>query len=509
MHSIKIKGEVSMIDILGNGVNNFIVFGTGEVSGKVIPLVEKECHISFCVDNDQEKWEKFFGQYIVKSPQIIKDYDCNVLVAVSTKYEIEIIEQLKRMGVSEEKIYFCRSILSDNTEYEIYPLSIEKLRGTDISLIQYDLFHMEEAETCCKKIMIFCSAYSVYTKQLIENMSSRYKDIEFSLLTSTKEYQDKINTNGLKHIYCFQTLRDLKTILDQLSEYDVMQLLWIEESWVYCYRLIRSKTKKLNLNVGGSDFYRANSVEREFKRKLIEKADCITAETEQTIQNFRGYYGEIAQKTGLLSYGMEVLDFIKENAYVPRDSIKKKFGFPSDKIIVTCGHNANRAHQHIKIIEAVDGLCEFIKKQLMLVFPMTYNQINGEYIREISNALEGKGIEFVILTKFMNFQEMAEYALISDIMIHVQTTDQLSATMLEEMCAGSIVIAGSWLPYRPLREMGIYFIDVDTISNVTETLQEVVLNMEIYKEECAKNKNIIEKHFTWDEQAPKWHALWE
>ena len=498
-----------MIELLGSSINSFVVFGTGEVCGKVIPLLEKKCHILCCADNDQRKWDSSFGKYNVKSPEIINDCDCDIIIAVSNKYEIDIIRQLVQMGVSKDRIYLCRQSWTDHDAYKIYPLNVENIRRTDIPLIQYDLFHAAEEKTSCRKVMILCSFFSVYAKQLIENISRRYIDIEFSLLTSAREYQDQMTAKELRHIYYYKTLRDLKTILEQLPVYDAMQLLWIEDSWVYCCRLIRTKTKKLNLNVGGSDFYRASVVERDYKRKLIEQADCITAETEQTVQNFKEYYGSIAQKTGLLSYGMEVLDFIKKNADASHSSIKKKFGLPEDKIIVTCGHNANRAHQHKKIIEAIGGMCESVKRQLMFVFPMTYGSRADGYISEVSDALQSEGLEYTMLTKFMDFQEMAEYAIISDIMTHVQTTDQLSATMLEEMFAGSIVIAGSWLPYHSLHEMGIYFLDIDTISDVTRTLQEVVFDIGIYKEKCAGNKEIIRKNYTWDEQASKWHALWE
>lgn len=479
-----------------------IIFGTGEVGKKVISLLEKECGILFCTDNDQSKWGKLFGGYIINSPEKIRDYDCGVVAAVSRKYENEVIGQLLQMGIREERIYFFR-------QDEIYPLDAKKMRGTGIPLIQYDLLHAREEKTGNRKVMVLCSAFSIYTKQLIENISARYTDIEFSLLTSAEENRDKILAASLKHIYCYHTLRDLKTILEQLPIYDAMQMLWIEPQWVYLRRLARARTKKLNLNVGGSDFYRADAALRDYKRKLIEKADRITAETKQTVWDFKSYYGEATQKMGLLPFGIEVLHVIKENIRVSRDGIKEKFGFPKDKIIVTCGHNANRAHQHIKIIEAVESLGENIKKQIMLVFPMTYNQIDEEYIKEVSDALDGKGIAHTILTKFMDYQKMAEYALISDIMIHVQTSDQLSSTMLEEMYAGSVVIAGSWLPYQSLHEMGIYFLDADTIPDVTGLLQDIVLNMEFYKEKCAGNREIIWKHSSWDEQAPKWHGLWE
>lgn len=494
---------------LGKNTHDIIIFGTGQVARKWIPLLEKEYRILFCVDNDAEKWGKKFGNYLIKPPCEIENYEYDVAIMTSGQYGKEIQNQLVQMGISDTRICKRRRIPLYNDEFELYPLNAEGVQETGLVLRQYDLLNSEESETGCRKVMIFCLFFSVYTKQLIENISKRYNDIEFSLLTRDVENKENIIAENLKHIYCYHTLRDLKTILDQLPVYDAMQLLWMEWEWAYFYRLIRTKAKKLNLNVGGSDFYRAGTEARDFKRKLIESADTITAETEGTIKDFKEYYGAIAQKTGLLPFGVEVLGYIKENADVSHDSIKKKFGIPTDKVIVTCGHNANRAHQHMDIIEAVSRLSENIKRQVVFVFPMTYNQVNEEYIKEVADSLEKNKLEYVILMKFMNFQEMAEYAMISDIMIHVQTTDQLSSTMLEEMYAGSIVIAGSWLPYKSLHEMGIYFLDVDAVSDVTNTLQNVVLNMEEYKKRCTGNSSIVWKHSSWEELASRWHMLWE
>lgn len=490
-------------------MRDIIIFGTGEYGRRMIPSVEKKNKILFCADNDAGKWGSAFRNYTIKSPQEIKNCKYDVVIMASLKYVKEITDQLMQMGISDDRIYCCHQLLSGGDEYEIYPLNEEYMQGTGLSLIQYDLLHSEESKIAGRKVMVLCTFFSVYTKQLIENMSKRYKDIEFSLLTTAAEYKENVIIENLKHIYCFQTLEDLKTILEQLPIYDAMQLLWIEWEWSYFYRLLRMKTKKLNLNVGGSDFYRADTADRDFKRKLIEKADIITAETEGTVKDFKGYYGAIAQKTGLLPFGVEVLDFIKRSGNISLDSIKKKFGIPADKIIVTCGHNASRAHQHIKIIEAVSRLPEDIKKQIVFVFPMTYDRAKEESIREVAESLEDSKLEYVILTEFMDFQKMAEYAMISDIMLHVQTTDQLSSTMLEEMYAGSIIIAGSWLPYKSLHEMGIYFLDVDTVSAITKTLHNVVLNLEEYKKKCVGNRDIVWKHSSWDELAPRWHMLWE
>lgn len=483
-----------------------ILFGIGKSGKEIISFLEKQYHILFLADNDKTKWGDMFKNYMIECPDKIKKYSCKVII-LSAKYGLEMKEQLEDMGVAKDRIYYCyRCEAEDGLQFEVRSLK-EQLKK---QLIQYDLFHAEENTTTRRKVLVLCIAYSVYTKQLIENISRRYDNVEFSLLTRAGENKEKINSRYLKHIYQFNTTIDLKMILEQLPVYDAMQLLWIEEEWAYFYRLIREKTKLLNLNVGGSDFYRADKEKREFKRNLIMCADRITAETEKTVHEFQTYYKkETIGKMGRLPFGIEVLDWINKTQTLDKNKLKERFLVPSEKIIITCGHNAIEGHQHIKIISALKRLPKNIKEQIVCVFPMTYPQNKKDYINDVRIELEESGLEYVVLTEFMDFQSMAEYALISDIMIHVQTTDQLSSTMLEEMYAGSIVIAGSWLPYQSLHDMGICFLDVDTIPEVTTVLGDVVTNIENYKEKCRGNSEIVWNHSSWDVLAPKWRALWD
>ncbi len=487
-----------------------IVFGTGEVGKNAASLLEQDFRILFFVDNDEKKWGTQFFGYEIKNPVEIKQYDCDIVIA-SLRYGIGIANQIEQMSISRERIFFFRRFMEEEQYgYEIYPLIAEKIERIDQDLIQYDLYHTKECKTKCKKVLIFCTFFSTYAKQLIENISDRYDDVEFSILTNAETYKYQIKSDQLKHIYCFRTMCDLKTILEQLPVYDAMQLLWIEREWACFYQLIRMKTRRLNLNVGGSDFYRTDMAEKDFKKNLIACADGITAETEGTVAEFSAYYGkEAANKTDLLPFGIEVLERIDERRAISKQLLRKKYHIPQGRIIVTCGHNANSEHQHGKLIDALNHLREEIKKQIVCVFPMTYPEGCGVYINRIEERLKETGLTYVILREFMDFQQMAEYALISDIMLHVQRTDQLSSTMLEEMYAGSVVLAGKWLPYESLHRMGIFFLDVESVMDITQTVEMVVLNIEEYQKRCKGNRDIIHNHSSWDILASRWHALWE
>lgn len=486
-----------------------ILFGAGEIGRRSIRDLEMDVNILFFVDNNKAIQGSVLGKYEVRNPSAIREYQCNIIIT-TYKNQNQIAEQMQEMGIGIERIFCCRSNLVDSQlRYEILPFQEERLQGTGRKLEEYDLRHIADTGSAAKRVLIFTTFYSTYTKQLIENMLKRYQDIEFDILTSDRKTTDKINAEGLKHIYYFETMVDLKTILEQLPIYDAMQLLWIEDVWVYFCRLIREKAKILNLNVGGSDFYRAAAEEREYKRRLIECADQITAETEGTLREFGDYYGpDVQRKMGLLPFGIEVLNYIEEYEKNNRERIREKYRLKQNRIVVTCGYNAGAAHQHEKMIEALAKVSEPVKKQITCVFPMAYPSGQESYINAIESKLVSSGLSYKILTDFMNFLEMAEYAQISDIMIHVQITDQLSSTMLEEMYAGSVVIAGNWLPYESLRKDGIFFLSVDAVSELSQVIEDVVTNLYTYKEKCSPNRALVWKRSSWDELAPKWRALW-
>ncbi|MCI9166587.1 MAG: hypothetical protein HFH01_00080 [Dorea sp.] len=281
MNSV-IKANIKKDYIIGETMCNLIVFGIGKAGKVIIRQLKNKYNILFVVDNDKDKWGTQFEGYMVKSPSEIQQYSDDIIIT-SYKYAVEILIQLQNMGVDKDRIYWCRKTTKNNmAKYEICPVESQRLRAKDKKLIQYDLLNKEEVRTDGIKVMIFSTSFSVYVKQVVENIAQRYSDVEFSLLTEAKEYKEKVKKKYLNHIYCFETLSDLKTILEQLPMYDAMQLLWIEREWSYFCELIRCKTKLLNLNVGGSDFYRVGVEERNFKRKLIACADKVSAEVRGT-----------------------------------------------------------------------------------------------------------------------------------------------------------------------------------------------------------------------------------
>jgi glycosyltransferase involved in cell wall biosynthesis len=486
---------------------NVVVFGTGLNALHTLQFLNEKYNILWFVDNNKEKIGNKIGNYEIKSPESLKNYNDYVII-IAENHTYEIMYQLGQIGIKKDKVMSLLCTYSgDDYSIDVYPINKAQYCDTGRKLLSYDLLNRIE-QYKKRKILIFAKFYSVYTKQLVENLHKKYKDIEVSILTGAKETKNMINNESIAHIYYFESMQDINDILHKLPQYDVAQLLWIEEIWVYFTEEIRAKFKKLNICVGGSDFYRASKYDLLYKEKLIEYADNISAETPQTISDFALFYSLKSEKIKLLPFGLEVINYINLDK-ISNEEIRKKFKIPLDKIIVTCGHNAIQAHQHLKLIECLKGIKQEIKDRVVFVFPMTYPSNRVEYINQVRQKLEKFRLPYVIITDFMDFRLMAQYAQISDIMIHVQTTDQLSSTMLEEMYAGSIVITGDWLPYKILHDRNLFFLDANSIQDAVDKMEDVISNIKIYKQKCVANKEIIWKYHSWDSLVSKWYELME
>ena len=110
--------------------------------------------------------------------------------------------------------------------------------------------------------------------------------------------------------------------------------------------------------------------------------------------------------------------------------------------------------------------------------------------------------------KIYDVREMAELAMITDVMIHVQTTDQLSSAMLSHMYNGNIVIAGAWLPYVWLQDNNVFFLKVGKIPELTSCLEKVVINLDDYKKQCTGNPDIIYQLSSWENASAMWMRMY-
>lgn len=368
------------------------------------------------------------------------------------------------------------------------------------------------------RILLFCSNESTYVLQIWRYLKKSYPQIQFSLFTSKlskQYYQDRLILEDEEKIYTYsiEGIRErMPFAIARLPRFDIMHFLWNEYFWwKYAFEL-RRKADYWFYSVGGSDLYidGRNKLVRLLQKRLIKRTDWISSENVQTREHFFEVYGQKYRKIphSIIPFGVDILDSIdeqKENGWIKEELFKT---FPKNKKVVVCGTNAKAEHNHFQILDAIAQLTEEERDSIFFVFPLTYPQGRDEYIAEIEMKIKELSLHYIILRKFMNVEEMAQLAMLSDILIHVQKTDQLSSAMISHMYNGNLVIAGSWLPYRTISENGVFFITVDKISELTECLRKVLKNIAYYKEKCRMNGKIIYKMSSWEISAAKWFQVY-
>lgn len=478
------------------------LFGAGKKCREMLPILKEQYNIIGIVDNNIDRWNSEFEGLHILEPKKIWGVSEKILITTSWGYFDEIRRQLQKSGIADELIVLAEFSSREN-KIHLFPNKQEGAVTSYKDLVDYDLLGGKKDSG--EGVLLLCGFYTVYVINLINNIKKRNKDYSISLLTNSLGFKENLREKA-DHIYYYETNLELDDILEKLPEYNVFQTLWIESIWAMHYQKIRKKCKRLNLFVGGSDLYRAGDKKLKLKKRLIDVSDIIGIETEAIRDDFLKVFPEMRDRVVLFRYGIEYIE--QEKFLRPKEVIYKRWGFSSEKLIITCAHNAVPEQQHEKIISALSRMPQNIRDAAVYVFPMTYGNSDESYVDHVETMLKDTGMDYRIIRDFMPYLELAEYISISSIYINVQTTDALSTTILEEMYAGAVAVTGTWLPYMGLREKGIDFVAVDTIDDLTEIVADIITNYSEYKEKFSRNREIIYEMSSWDNMSKEWLKVW-
>ena len=123
-------------------------------------------------------------------------------------------------------------------------------------------------------------------------------------------------------------------------------------------------------------------------------------------------------------------------------------------------------------------------------------------------ALNNTSLNSLVLDEFLTPTENACLRKISDILLNLPLSDQFSGSMQETLYAENIVLTGSWLPYEELLNQGIYMHSIDVFNNFSEELILIVKNLNSFKLNTSKNKEIIRTFSHWNITIDCWKDLY-
>ena len=370
------------------------------------------------------------------------------------------------------------------------------------------------------KLLLLCDFYTVFVTQLRCNLKKYYPGTKVSIFTSENasyEYMKAVSLDEEEKIYSFQSglLYDVFPVykgLTELPRFDIIQPLWMEIHWGLMASVLKKKTDNIYISVGGSDLYRQAKKTwiRLLQKRLIRRSSVVSSENKKTRNTFYATYGDWTRDIPhfIARFGVDIIDSLLNKRDSDLDELKKSWRFPCDRIIIMLGHNGSVAHQHIKMIHSIDKLNREQINRCFFVIPMTYGVSDVSYRQEVEEAISEITDDYLFLDRYLDTDEMAQITMITDIMIHMQTSDQLSSTMMAHLYNGNIVLAGSWLPYHDIKEKGITLFDVDDFEALTSVLSDVIGNIEIYKEKCELNPDKVYEFSSWEYCIKDWHNVY-
>lgn len=356
-------------------------------------------------------------------------------------------------------------------------------------------------------------------KSLIENV--RVKDIQIDAWNaSTWKFVDEISGNDFNNIS--SSIRQLVfripkigVLIRRILGYFIMKKIILNYTAIDIHFFTPTYFKLLDylikiekpykITIWGSDYFRVSPQRKKRQKKYYQNANIIHICTKQMKERFLLDFPFASDKICLARFGISQFDFIDQ--YRDRDICLLPIKNSENKIVITCGYNGSRAQQHEIIINAINQLQKELKNRLILIFPLTYGATK-KYINTLKNLLFRTEITHYIFSKHLSNEENAQLRVMTDIVVNIQETDALSASLQEHLYAGNLLIAGSWLPYQIFNESGIFYLTT-SLKELVEILSYCIDNLDHLQEKLKENHNKINNLSSWKTVSPVWINIYQ
>lgn len=295
---------------------------------------------------------------------------------------------------------------------------------------------------------------------------------------------------------------------DQLlsdNHYDLVNIHFLPADTEEYVKVAHKHGVKIMLTPLGSDVLRLNKIYMQSMKRAFAKADYVSA---NFITGFcskvKDMFSISNEKMVNLGYGSETLTSIIEiKGKYSREQLCKKLNIPCSPYIICCGYNASKAQHHEAIIDAINANRNLLPDGFRLLFPLSYGPNKAELPELIKMHCEQLGLPYILLTDFLSVEQVAALRFITDLFIHVQTTDAYSASIQEFLLADTEVINGSWLSYPSLESHGLPYHVIESIDGLPAMINCILKGNEPKPFLSAKAEYEIRSN-AWSERIKSW-----
>lgn len=348
--------------------------------------------------------------------------------------------------------------------------------------------------------------YNVYI-YCHKDENKKFKDFydEKGIYIAEDIYSDSFLRRIPKIRGIFEVLNFEKTI-QRISFFAVINIYVTPFSVKLLSSRILSRSKKYCIYIG-SDVLRATTKNCKKMAKYLKKGEIsVICDSLKLMRAVDKRIVPINSKEQVIYFGTGNFEYIDQCWSEGITSAKKSIGVGNTNLITVCiGYNAIKSQQHIKVIGILEKLSEQDKARIIVLLPLAYGGTET-YINEIEKKLQESGLSYLLLRDFLDSKGIATLRVATDVFLNTQTTDDLSASVLESLNAGCIILSGEWLDYPDLFENGINFNGLFSFENLRDELSSII-NSPIQRERVERDK--LNKFISWDECRKQWGRLME
>lgn len=333
-----------------------------------------------------------------------------------------------------------------------------------------------------------------------------YNNQYYDTIGSAKGYQLHLPI-GKGLIDDFIRARNLNSFLEG-TQYDIIHVQWVVAPIVLT-RNLKAHCRKLVLSFWGGEFEKqtvlsSNKLYRYFLNKLSKRTDCIinSRTTCNTLPRKLPYFSGIYKTAYLGSAPLEKIYsmMLIEN----KDLAKKKMSIPVSKMVVLIGYSGKPIHRQIQIIKEMKNYQD-LRDKVHLLAPMTRGA-NEDFVLEVENELKDLGFTYTLISgRFLSDEELARIRIATDITLQLSEWDGFSRSIIECLCAKSVLIYGDWLGYEYyMAESGFEGTMATSVNDAISKLEGIVNHIDDYKEITEKNSENGRHQAIWSECIIAW-----
>lgn len=298
--------------------------------------------------------------------------------------------------------------------------------------------------------------------------------------------------------------------LSKTAKYDVINIHFPHYYMAGTLRYFRKMSDAIVVSPWGSDILRVNGIRQKMLfGGVLKKCDVITATVEGNIgQTILSILPNAKSKFCPQVWGSETIDFINEHfSEYNTDSAKRHFDILG-RYVITCGYNAFRAQNHMKIIDSIVEIRNSLPQNLLLLFPVSYGSDNKEhYVRVLKERCKQENLDALFIEDYLSVQNVCILRMATDMFVHVQNTDASCASLQEYVLCNKKIVHGGWISYPMLEAFPplCYHVTPD-FSSLGKTIIETY-----HSEPIAFSQDVLNyiRSGGWIEASKGWNAMFE